>query len=195
MTTLLFVSGSLRRGSVNSAAIRVARRTADQYPDVTGTAVLPLIDLPFYHGDVELTGVPAAVHAARDAIRAADAVVISTPSYNGAPPGVLKNALDWLSRPVGSSVLHGKVVATMSASPGRLGAADSQQLLRTLLGRCGCSLVHIEPLVAISDAVRKCSPGGELTDAEALRQIGQLIDAAVAATRPALVPALAGATE
>jgi chromate reductase len=193
MATLLFVSGSLRDGSVNSAAVRAARRMAQGHPDVTGTAVLPLDDLPFYHGDVELAGVPRAVSAAREAFRDADAVVLSTPSYNGAPPGVLKNALDWLSRPAGSSVLAGKVVATMSASPGRLGAADAQQLLRTLLQRCGSALVDTEPLVAICDAARKCSPSGELVDGPALSQIAQLVTATVAAVHP-LAPALSGAS-
>ncbi|MEV5880366.1 NADPH-dependent FMN reductase [Streptomyces sp. NPDC052101] len=192
MSSLLFVSGSLRQDSANSAAIRAARRSAERDPRVVTTGLLPLV-LPFYDGDVEAAGTPHPVHAAREAVRVADALIISTPAYNGAPPGVLKNLLDWLSRPAGASVLDGKLVATMSASPGRLGAADSQQQLRMVLARCGCSVVEYEPLVAIGDALRKCSPSGELADAEALFQIEQLVDTTVAALESALLTA--GATE
>lgn len=195
MTSLLFVSGSLRTGSVNSAAIRAARRIAAADPRVSHTTLLSLRSLPFYDADVEELGTPRAVEAARAAVRAADAVVISTPSYNGAPPGVLKNALDWLSRPAGDSVLDGAIVATMSASPGRLGGLDSQQALRAVLTRCGCRLVEFEPLVAISDARRRCEPTGEFTEPLLLRQISRLLDATVAtvaATSP-LAPELSGA--
>jgi chromate reductase len=191
VSTLLFLSGSLRQGSVNAAAVRAARRAAQADPRVDRTAVLRL-DVPFYDGDLEAAGVPRSVRAVREAVRSADALVVSTPSYNGAPPGVLKNLLDWLSRPAGAGALDGLLVATMSASPGRLGGLDAQQQLQTVLVRTGARLVDLDPPVAIADAVRKCGPTGELADAVALAEIERLVAATVSALHPTLV--LAGAT-
>jgi chromate reductase len=184
VSTLLFLSGSLRRGSVNTAAVRAAKRIADADPRVARTALIPLA-VPFYDGDLELAGAPRSVRAVRDAVRAADALIVSTPAYNGAPPGVLKNLLDWLSRPAGASVLDGLVVATMSASPGRLGGLDAQQQLRTVLARIGARL--IDPPVAVGDAVAKCGPHGELVDPGALTEIEQLVATTVATLHPTLV--------
>jgi chromate reductase, NAD(P)H dehydrogenase (quinone) len=184
MSSLLFVSGSLRRSSVNTAFASAARHIAETHASVDHTAWLELGDLPFYNGDVESVGTPPSVAAARGLVRAADAVLICTPAYNGSPPGVLKNALDWLSRPAGSSALDGTVVATMSASPGRGGALDAQLRLREVLRRCGCTLVEVEPLVAIGGALDRCSPAGGLTDAVALTQITDLVTATLSAVRP-----------
>ena len=184
MSTLLFVSGSLRVGSVNTAVVRTARRIAESDRRVHRTSELRLTDFPFYNEDVDHSGAPRSVRAARAAVRAADAVVISTPAYNGAPPGVLKNALDWLSRPAGRSVLQQKVVATVSASPGRRGGLDSQEQLRTILARCGCVLVDHQPLLAIDDAISRCTPHDEFTDPAILAQIDDLVAATLAVITP-----------
>jgi chromate reductase len=152
---------------------------AKRHEDVREVATLSLRDLPFYDGDLELSGGTESVRAARQLVADADAVLISTPSYNGAPSGVLKNALDWLSRPYDDSALADKIVATMSASPGGRGGLESQVLLRDLLNRCGCTVVEHEPL-AIGDAVNLCAATGEITDPGVLAAIEALVEATVA---------------
>src|SRR5579862_8125438 len=93
---LVGVSGSLRAQSYNSAALRAA---ASLLPKGTSFAVASLVDLPFYNSDVEQRGLPAAVQSFRKEIAAADALIFAVPEYNFSIPGVLKNALEWLSRP------------------------------------------------------------------------------------------------
>jgi chromate reductase, NAD(P)H dehydrogenase (quinone) len=112
----------------------------------------------------------------------ADALFISTPAYNGAAPGVLKNALDWLSRPAGAGVLAGRVVALASASPGKRGAADAQPALRDVLTRCGARVVDHEP-VAVGDAERLRGADGEFHDPEVVAALESLVDAVLAAAR------------
>src|SRR5262245_22834863 len=103
---VLGISGSLRRGSLNTALLRAA---AERLP--AGAELVPferLSEIPPYDEDVEVAGVPSAVRELREAIRGADAVLIATPEYNHSIPGQLKNALDWVSRPAGESALNGK---------------------------------------------------------------------------------------
>jgi len=125
MTTLLGISGSLRKASTNRLLIRAAR---DAFaPD---TYVEADINLPLYDGDVEENeGIPASVQTLADQIAAADAVVISTPEYNKSISGSLKNALDWVSRTKGTP-WAGKPVAIMSATAGRAGGERAQFALR-----------------------------------------------------------------
>jgi multimeric flavodoxin WrbA len=113
--TFLGIAGSLRRGSYNRGLIRAAVEVAPE-----GTTVVPfdLSDLPMFNADVEAEGDPAAVAAFKRAISAADALLIATPEYNHCVPGLLKNAIDWASRPARRSVLTGKPVAIMGATPG-----------------------------------------------------------------------------
>jgi chromate reductase, NAD(P)H dehydrogenase (quinone) len=135
--TFLGIAGSLRRGSYNRSLIRAAIELAP-----AGTTVIPydLMDLPMYNGDVEAEGDPEAVAAFKHAINAADSLLIATPEYNHCVPGVLKNAIDWASRPARSSVLTGKPVAIMGATPGSGGTARAQAHLRDGLGQrpTGC---------------------------------------------------------
>ena len=86
--------------------------------------------IPLYNGDIEAAGAPSSVVQLRDAIRQADGLLIATPEYNHGVPGVLKNAIDWLSRPPRGSALNGKVAALMGASPGLTGTARGQSQLR-----------------------------------------------------------------
>ena len=120
-------AGSLRRGSYNRALLRAAAELAPQTLHIT---IHELDSIPLYNGDVEADGVPPSVVQLRDAIRRADGLLIATPEYNHGVPGVLKNAIDWLSRPPGDSALNGKVAAVMGASPGITGTARSQSQLR-----------------------------------------------------------------
>jgi len=120
-------AGSLRRGSYNRALLRAATEVAPPRLHIT---IHELHEIPLYNGDVEAAGVPASVQALRDAIRQADGLLIATPEYNHGVPGVLKNAVDWLSRPPNHSALAGKVAALMGASPGMSGTMRSQTQLR-----------------------------------------------------------------
>lgn len=125
MTTLLGISGALRKKSTNTYLIRNAAEMfgADTYIEAD-------LHLPLYDGDVEAaTGVPASVQALSDQIAAADAIVIGTPEYNKSIPGVLKNALDWVSRTPGNP-WKDKPIAIMTASAGRAGGERAQFALR-----------------------------------------------------------------
>lgn len=176
MSRVVLISGSLRRGSVNSAALRAVRRIVESAPGAPEVISLPIGRLPFYDGDVERSGAATAVQAARALVADADALVISTPSYNGAVPGVLKNALDWLSRPDGASPLAGRVVAVLSASPSGRGAIDAQPALMDLLDACEAVVVE-HPPVAIRRADRRLDAAGEMSDPEVLAALRGLVDA------------------
>jgi chromate reductase len=136
MVNLIGVSGSLRRGSFNTALLHAAKAAL---PEEAALEVRTLHGIPLYDGDLEkLDGVPAAAQALKSAIVAADGLLLATPEYNNAIPGVFKNGIDWLSRPPGDIqlVFGGKPVAVMGASPGRFGTVLAQSawlpVLRTL---------------------------------------------------------------
>lgn len=136
MTTLLGISGSLRKGSLNTKLLRAA---AELVPAGVTFEIGSIRDIPLYDGDVEVEhGIPAPVAALKERIAAADALLLVTPEYNASIPGVFKNAIDWLSRPSSdiARVFGGRPVALMGASPGRFGTLLSQtawlQVLRTL---------------------------------------------------------------
>ncbi|MDJ1159900.1 NADPH-dependent FMN reductase [Chelatococcus sp. SYSU_G07232] len=126
MTKLIGISGSLRRGSFNTALLRA---TSQLVPDDTVLAVETIHGIPLYDGDVEAAeGIPERVAALKEAIVAADGLLLVTPEYNNSLPGVFKNAIDWLSRPPADigRVFGGKPVALMGASPGGFGTILSQ---------------------------------------------------------------------
>ncbi len=139
---VLGISGSLRRDSYNSALLRAA---AERLP--AGAELVEyegLGEVPPYDYDVEVAGTPATVAELREAVRGADAVLIATPEYNHSIPGVLKNALDWVSRPAGESALMGKPAAAVGASTGMFGAVWSQAETRKVLGALGGRVVERE---------------------------------------------------
>ena len=136
MVQLVGFAGSLRAGSFNRQLLAAA---ADAMPQGAKLDVLEIVDVPLYNADIEQNqGIPPSVALIKDAIAAADGLVIATPEYNGGIPGVAKNVIDWISRPGDDQprVTHGKPVALMGATPGGLGTAFSQaawlQVLRTL---------------------------------------------------------------
>lgn len=135
MTKVLGISGSLRRGSYNSALLRAAQRLM---PEGATLDVASLRGIPLYDGDVEAQGIPASVSQLKEAIVAADGVLLVTPEYNNSVPGVFKNAVDWLSRPSSDikRVFGGRRFALIGASAGNFGTALSQAawlpVLRTL---------------------------------------------------------------
>jgi chromate reductase len=136
MTKLVGISGSLRRGSFNTALLRAA---ATLLPADASLEIRTLHDIPLYNADLETAeGLPAGVSALKEAVVAADGVLLVTPEYNNGIPGVFKNAIDWLSRPAAdiARVFRGKPLALMGASHGGFGTILSQAawlpVLRTL---------------------------------------------------------------
>jgi chromate reductase len=149
---VLGVSGSLRRDSYNSALLRAA---AERLPGgVEFVAFERLAEIPAYDADLEESAeTPAAVLALREAMRAADAVLIATPEYNSSIPGALKNALDWASRPAGESALTGTPAAVIGASTGMFGAVWAQAETRKVLGALGGRVLEREyPFARAQDA-------------------------------------------
>jgi chromate reductase len=152
---LLAVSGSLRAESYNTALARTAAEVAP--PGVDVEVFEGLGELPPFDADLDGDDVPAVRHL-RESIAAADAVLFLTPEYNGSIPGVLKNAVDWASRPRGEAALLGKTVAVAGASTGQFGALWAQQDLRRVLGIAGARVVCDELPVARAQDV--CDPSG-----------------------------------
>ena len=143
---VLGISGSLRRGSLNSALLRTA---AARLP--AGAELVPferLAEVPPFDEDAEAEATPAAVGALRRAIREADAVLIATPEYNGSLPGQLKNALDWASRPAGQSALNSVPVAAIGASKSMFGGVWAQAELRKVAAAMGGRVIEAELPVA-----------------------------------------------
>jgi chromate reductase len=176
---VLGIAGSLRRASYNRALLRAAAQLAPDGVDVRSFDLLPI---PLYNEDVEAEGDPAPVRELKEQIRAADALLIASPEYNYSVPGVLKNAIDWASRPPRGSALHHKPVALMGASPGGFGTVRSQLALRQMF-LFTKSLVLPEPELYVSTAHEKFDRGGNLTDEETRRRIRALLDALVAWAR------------
>ena len=140
MTTIVGFSGSLRQGSYNTALLRAA---AAAMPTGSRLDVGSIAPFPLYNGDDETAhGVPAAVAALKDAIAAAEGLLIVTPEYNNSIPGVAKNAIDWLSRPPADipRVFAGKRVALIGASPGGFGTILSQNAWLPVLRTLGAEL-------------------------------------------------------
>jgi chromate reductase len=151
-------AGSLRRGSYNRALLRAATETA---PPTLHIVIHELDGIPLYNGDIEAAGVPAGVVQLRDAIRQADGLLIATPEYNHGVPGVLKNAIDWLSRPPRDSSLNGKVAALMGASPGMTGTARGQSQLRQAFVFTN-TYALLQPEVLVGRAHEKFDADGRL---------------------------------
>ncbi len=134
---ILVISGSTRRASLNTALARLVSRARPR----DGVTVEHALDrLPFYDGDLEADGVPPVVAELRETVDRADLVVVATPEYNGTTPGVLGNAIDWLSRPSGQSVLRGKPVVVISASPSPGGGARASAHVAQVLERIGAKV-------------------------------------------------------
>ncbi len=162
----LGISGSLRRQSLNTAALRACIKL------VSAGDTLSLADIsaiPLYNEEIREQGLPAPVMTLRDQILKADAILIATPEYNYSIPGVLKNAIDWASRPP-SQPFEGKPIALISASPGGFGGARAQYHLRQVFIYLN-GLILNRPEAMISAAHTKFDAQGELIDSATADQL------------------------
>jgi len=177
--TVLAIAGSLRRGSFNRGLVRAAVELAP-----AGVAVEPfdLAPLPLYDEDVQQRGDPDAVRRLKERIAAADALLVATPEYNYSIPGVLKNAVDWASRPAATSPLKGKPVAIVGASSGGFGTVRAQLALRQVFvfTESHCLL---KPELTVSRAREKFDADGNLTDAPTRDGLRAVLAALAAWTR------------
>src|SRR5437763_3797017 len=176
---VLAISGSLRGGSHNTRLLRAMRGLL---PAGTELEVFSrLAEIPPYSEDEE-DALPPAVAALKAAIAGADAVLIATPEYNGSIPGQLKNALDWVSRPVGESPLAGKPVAVIGASTGLFGAVWAQAEVRKVLGRIGARVIDRElPVPEADDAL---GADGLPLERDAVEALSATLDELLELARP-----------
>ena len=146
--TILGIAGSLRAGSHNTQLLRLA---AEELPEGVELVVFDgLAEIPAFDQDLEDLA-PDAVDALKAAIAGADAILIATPEYNGSIPGALKNALDWVSRPIAESPIRRKPVAVIGASTSAFGAVWAQRELKKVLGVMGARVLDVELPVAKAD--------------------------------------------
>lgn len=172
--TFLGVSGSLRKGSLNTGLLRAAAELAP--PGITVEVYGRLRDIPPYDLDLDTDEPPEPVADLRERIGAADGLLIATPEYNYSIPGVLKNALDWASRPVPGSVLRHKPVAVMGASPGNFGTIRAQLALRQVWLWTE-SVPVVRPEVHVFAALQRFDEHGTLTDQATRALITDLLEA------------------
>jgi NAD(P)H-dependent FMN reductase len=164
MTTIIGLSGSLRKGSYNTALLRAA---SGLMPEGATLTVKTIHGIPLYNGDDEAAnGIPPLAQELKTAIAAADGLLLSTPEYNNSIPGVFKNAIDWLSRPSADipKVFGGKPVALIGASPGPYGTLLSQSAWLPTLRTLGTKPWFGGRLM-VSDADEMFDSAGQLTDA------------------------------
>lgn len=175
---ILGIAGSLRKGSYNRATLLAA---AQLVPEEVTLEIFDLDGIPPYNQDEEAHP-PARVVEFKARIRAADAILFVTPEYNYSIPGVLKNAIDWASRPYGDSAWDGKPVAVMGATVGQMGTSRAQYHLRQVFVFTNMHPLN-QPEVMIADAARRFDERGNLTDDRTKESIRQLLAALVAWSR------------
>jgi chromate reductase, NAD(P)H dehydrogenase (quinone) len=169
---VLAFAGSLRKASFNRALVRGAREVAPEGMDVV---IHELDGIPLFNQDVEQQGVPDAVRAFHRAIAEADALLIATPEYQHGISGVLKNAIDWASRPPGDAPIIAKPVAIMGATPGMWGTARAQTQLRQALAYNGCPMV-LKPEVLVANAKERFDGEGRLIHEATRKFVRQLLE-------------------
>lgn len=176
--TILGFAGSLRKDSYNKALLRAA---AEMLPGEVKLEIFDLEGIPPFNQDLE-GAMPQKVKEFKAKIRAADAILVATPEHNYSIPGVLKNAIDWASRPFGDNSLEHKPVAVMSASTGMLGGARAQYHLRQVFVTLDMLPLN-RPEVFVTFASQKIDPTGKLQDEATRGKIKELLESLVAWTR------------
>jgi NAD(P)H-dependent FMN reductase len=183
MVKLLGISGSLRRGSYNSALLRAA---TGLMPEDSVLEVASIRGIPLYDGDIEAQGIPAVVSQLKDAVVAAQGVLLVTPEYNNSIPGVFKNTIDWLSRPNTDAkrVFGGRPFAVIGASPGGFGTILSQVAWLPVLRTLGAQFWSGGRL-QVSRAATVFDEAGNLKDAAIEEQLKKFLAGYVAFVRRA----------
>ena len=176
--TILGFAGSLRKGSYNKALLRTALQLL---PKDAKLEIFDIEGIPLFNQDMEKQ-MPEKVKEFKAKIKGADAILVATPEYNYSMPGVLKNAIDWASRPYGDNSFEGKPVAIMSASPGMFGGARAQYHLRQTLVFLDMHPVN-KPEVMVPFAHEKVNEQGIIADAKTREKIKDLLESMVAWTR------------
>ena len=171
VTSVLGFAGSLRKNSYNKLLLEASRKLL---PDYVTLESFDLSRIPFYNQDTEVTGIPEPVKEFKVRVENADVILIATPEYNHSYPGVLKNAIDWASRPYGNNSFNGKPAAVISASPGIFGGYAAQEQLKPVLLALNM-LVVTQPAVTVASAHQKFDQTGNLVDPDSVKLLKQLI--------------------
>jgi chromate reductase len=175
---ILGIAGSLRAGSFNRALLRTAQSLA---PPDTAVEIFELDGIPGFNQDLE-SDPPPKVAELKAKVRAADAILFVTPEYNYSFPGVLKNAIDWASRPYGDSAWAGKPVALMGASIGNMGTSRAQYHLRQVFVFLNMHPLN-QPEIMVANAGSKFDERGNYLDEQGKALIGQLLTELAKRTR------------
>ncbi len=172
---LLAISGSLRADSHNTRLLRIA---AEEAPAGVEIEIYGgLAGIPPYDADADVSPAPRPVVELRDLIGGADGLIFATPEYNSSIPGVLKNAIDWASRPRATASLAGKPAAVMGATTGHFGAVWAQAELRKVLGSTGSRVVDAEVSIPLADEA--FDPDGSLNDPAVKEAVRELTHAVI----------------
>jgi len=170
MKTILLLSGSLRKDSINTALLRACESATKK--DVRFIWADPRI--PLYNEELE-EDFPEEAHKLRDAILSADGVILASPEYNRGMSGVMKNAIDWASRPYGDNAWEGKIILAASASPGSIAGALAVYQMKQSLLHLNAQVMG-QPEVMVGGAFEKFNDAGELTDMETKKFIKSAVD-------------------
>jgi len=171
---ILGFSGSLRRQSFNTSLLRAAVELA---PEGTTIEIASIAGIPLYNFDIEAAGIPPAVQALKDKVAAADGLLIATPEYNNSIPGVVKNTIDWLSRPPSDvpKIFRDKKVAIMGATPGQGGTLLSQAAWLPVLRTLGVD-PYFAGRLGVSAANTVFDADGKLTDNGVRERLKKFVD-------------------
>lgn len=174
MTRIIGIAGSLRRGSYNASLLRAAMELA---PADSKIETASIRDIPLYDGDLEAKGLPAAVTQIKDLAAGADALLLVTPEYNHSIPGVLKNAIDWMTRPSDDigRVFGGKPIGLIGATPGGHGTTFSQTAWLPVLHTLGTRIYSGRSLY-VSNAAKLFDAEGKLVDAAIQQRLSAYLE-------------------
>ena len=182
---VLVMPGSARTGSLNRRLAAVAAAQLAEAGAEATTLDWATLDLPLYHGDLEVAGLPGGATGLRHTVAAHDALLIVSPEYNGFPPPLLVNAFDWLSRvpasqdlPAGLAVTAGKVLGLASASPGALGGLRSLMFLRQFM-QMSIGMLVVPEQFALGQANQAFAADGSLADARQAASLRRVVDALI----------------
>lgn len=173
---IIGIAGSLRKGSYNKALLSTAQKICPQGAEID---IADISSIPPYNQDVEEAGLPASVQEFKDKIKRADAILFVTPEYNYSIPGVLKNAIDWGSRPYGNNSFQGKPAGIMSASVSMLGGARAQYHLRQSMVFLDMHPMNM-PEFMLPSATEKFDEAGTLTDEKTKERIKNYLKSFIA---------------